>query len=697
METDKMEKPVLSQKPVRKRMKAIYKKIREQMEFYFSDANLHKDRFLKRKMEESADGYVDLSLFLTFNRIQALTVDVSVLAKAVSHSDFLQLSEDRSSVKRTSPISDPGNVDARTVYVECLPSSVDQDWIRKVFSDCGKIAYISIPRYRSTKDPKGFAFVEFETEEAALKACEELNNPPVEAEDKIGKFPHSNKQLEFLKKKGLLVESKEETITNLEKEPVTKDSEMRQIGENAEAIGTLGGKGSKRNKRRRKTSEGKDVKKVDGQEKASGPKDNSSTYQQNQTDKDRENTDYDPGESVGNFGKGEVCSVTGKKRKRDSESKEVESEYSKEMISKQTLSEQPSQKRIRSQSEESTAASGFIVKPKSDESEESKMNSGSINKSKSETSKISHLSPRNRKSLEQKEKNILSTENADSIKVGDIEKSGKKRSRKRKSRTRTDSGTETGKDSVEKKCDSVGSRESIEQLDRPAKMQRKEEMKEDNGSSLKERRKKRRKRKKRNKDKYTPEIRVIPKVKWLELRKEYLELQKKSMRELKRALVELKQNVKEDEKTEKNNKEGTQEVRAEKKTKPLEFVPDVIVKITSTNPMFRQQIKTDMTGLGEDVHVAYIDVKDETNEGVIRCKDSQSAQKISSAQLDKYTLVLLSGDEERAYWDKLAADRETKLNANRPKKRGHQRLLDRAQKARSVNMEKKHIIFGDEI
>ncbi|KAL3876628.1 hypothetical protein ACJMK2_034446 [Sinanodonta woodiana] len=697
METVKMEKPVLSQKPVRKRMKAIYKKIREQMEFYFSDANLHKDRFLKKKMEESADGYVALSLFLTFNRIQALTVDVSVLAKAVSHSDFLQLNEDRSSVRRSSPISDPGNVDARTVYVECLPSNVDQDWIRKVFSDCGKIAYISIPKYRSTKDPKGFAFVEFQTEEAALKACEELNNPPVEAEDRIGKFPHSNKQLEFLRKKGLSVDNAEEDKTHPEKEPVSKDSEMQQVGENMEAIGVLDGKGSKRNKRRRRTSEGKDMKKVDGHEKASGPKDNSNTYQQDETDKDRSGKDYDPGDSVGNVGKGEGCSVTGKKRKRDSESKEVESDDSKEMTYKQTLSEQPSQKRIRSESEEGTAVPESIFKPKSDESEESKMVSGSVIRSKSETSNTSHFSPRKRKSFEQKEKNFLSTEDTDSVKVGDTEKSNKKRSRKRRSRTRTDSGTETGKDSVEKKCDSMGSRESIEQLDLPAKMQRKEEMKKDNGSSLKEGRKKRRKRKKRNKDKYTPEIRVIPKVKWLELRKEYLELQKKSMKELKRALVELRQNGKDDGKTGKTNKDGTQEMRAERKTKQLEFVPNVIVKMTSSDPMFRQQIKTDLTGLGEDVHVAYIDVKDETNEGIIRCKDSQSAEKIMSAHLDKYTLVLLSGDEERAYWDKLAADRETKLNANRPKKRGHQRLLDRAQKAMSVNIEKKHIIFGDEI
>lgn len=46
------------------------------------------------------------------------------------------------------------------------------DWIEKVFARCGNVVYVSIPRYQSTKDPKGFAFVEFEKEEEAQKAIE---------------------------------------------------------------------------------------------------------------------------------------------------------------------------------------------------------------------------------------------------------------------------------------------------------------------------------------------------------------------------------------------------------------------------------------------------------------------------------------------------------------------------------------------
>jgi hypothetical protein len=34
------------------------------------------------------------------------------------------------------------------------------------------VVYISIPHYKSTGDPKGFAFVEFETKEQAAKAIE---------------------------------------------------------------------------------------------------------------------------------------------------------------------------------------------------------------------------------------------------------------------------------------------------------------------------------------------------------------------------------------------------------------------------------------------------------------------------------------------------------------------------------------------
>lgn len=55
---------------------------------------------------------------------------------------------------------------------EGLPPSTDHDWISQCFSSCGKVAYVSLPRYRTTGDIKGFAFVEFETPAEAAKAIE---------------------------------------------------------------------------------------------------------------------------------------------------------------------------------------------------------------------------------------------------------------------------------------------------------------------------------------------------------------------------------------------------------------------------------------------------------------------------------------------------------------------------------------------
>lgn len=47
--TTKREKP-------RKRKQQLFKNIREQMEFYFSDANLRKDRFMTELVQENDEG-----------------------------------------------------------------------------------------------------------------------------------------------------------------------------------------------------------------------------------------------------------------------------------------------------------------------------------------------------------------------------------------------------------------------------------------------------------------------------------------------------------------------------------------------------------------------------------------------------------------------------------------------------------------
>lgn len=53
-----------------------------------------------------------------------------------------------------------------------MPKDVTHSWIERVFTKCGNVVYVSIPRYKSSGDSKGFAFVEFEKEEQAQKAIE---------------------------------------------------------------------------------------------------------------------------------------------------------------------------------------------------------------------------------------------------------------------------------------------------------------------------------------------------------------------------------------------------------------------------------------------------------------------------------------------------------------------------------------------
>ncbi|XP_008434079.1 la-related protein 7 [Poecilia reticulata] len=179
-----------TEKKKRSRVKQLLSDIKRQVEFWFGEVNLNKDRFLKKLIDESDSGYVDLSVLTSFSRMKKLTTDTKLIARALKNSSVVQINLEGTKVRRKHPLGDPpNNVDSRTVYVELLPKDVTHSWIERVFTKCGNVVYVSIPRYRSTGDSKGFAFVEFEKEEQAQKAIEMLNNPPEDAPRKPGIFP----------------------------------------------------------------------------------------------------------------------------------------------------------------------------------------------------------------------------------------------------------------------------------------------------------------------------------------------------------------------------------------------------------------------------------------------------------------------------------------------------------------------------
>ncbi|OON13856.1 la domain protein, partial [Opisthorchis viverrini] len=100
--------------------------IREQCEFYFSDANILKDQFMLNQVKSSTDGWVKLGIIEKFKKVQRLTQDHSVVVHALSMSSKLELSEDGLSVRRRDPLPswDP-SVYHRTIILTDLPEDVE--------------------------------------------------------------------------------------------------------------------------------------------------------------------------------------------------------------------------------------------------------------------------------------------------------------------------------------------------------------------------------------------------------------------------------------------------------------------------------------------------------------------------------------------------------------------------------------------
>ncbi|NWV28486.1 LARP7 protein, partial [Origma solitaria] len=286
MEEESTEQKKEREKKKRSRVKQVLADIAKQVDFWFGDVNLHKDRFLREQIEKSRDGYVDISLLVSFNKMKKLTTDGKLIARAVKSSSVVELDLEGTRIRRRQPLGErPKDVDSRTVYVELLPKNVNHSWIERVFGKCGNVVYVSIPRYKSTGDPKGFAFVEFETKEQAEKAIEFLNNPPEEAPRKPGIFPKTvkNKPVPTLnssnntvveeKKKKKKKKSKikkesnaqaaaepKESSTNTTTEPVSKSKRHRTPSECSEMEGTeIPRQPSKRDKRKWDRTESSEV------------------------------------------------------------------------------------------------------------------------------------------------------------------------------------------------------------------------------------------------------------------------------------------------------------------------------------------------------------------------------------------------------------------------------------------------------
>ncbi|KAI7838439.1 hypothetical protein COHA_007702 [Chlorella ohadii] len=158
---------------------------KDRIEFYFSDSNLPRDKFLSERVAADPEGYVDIALLCIFTRVAALLKSnvrevagvkeetVADVADALEGSSELAISEDRKRVKRAVALKAADEVsrevDSRSIYASPFPFDATLDALSDFFRQHGEVRCVRMRRHLTSKDFKGSVFVELASEAEAEK------------------------------------------------------------------------------------------------------------------------------------------------------------------------------------------------------------------------------------------------------------------------------------------------------------------------------------------------------------------------------------------------------------------------------------------------------------------------------------------------------------------------------------------------
>lgn len=157
----------------------LEKDIIRQVEYYFGDANLSRDKFLQEQIGKD-DGWVELSVLLTFKRLAALSEDPKVIVDAVDKSDegLVQIHEERTKIRRhpERPLPEQNEETRkeqfeRTLYVKGFPLDTTIEQLLDHFKPFEKVVNVAMRKFHDkaskTYKFKGSVFVTFATKEQA--------------------------------------------------------------------------------------------------------------------------------------------------------------------------------------------------------------------------------------------------------------------------------------------------------------------------------------------------------------------------------------------------------------------------------------------------------------------------------------------------------------------------------------------------
>ncbi|XP_065493440.1 kelch-like protein 25 isoform X2 [Caloenas nicobarica] len=160
-------------------MSILENKICQQIEYYFGNHNLPRDKFLKEQIKLD-DGWVPLEVMIKFNRLSRLSKDFSVIVEALrkSKTGLMEINEDKTKIRRSpnKPLPELNDqykaaIKNRSVYVKGFPLDATLDDIKEWLEDKGPVENIQMRRTLQ-RTFKGSIFAVFDSVESAKKFTE---------------------------------------------------------------------------------------------------------------------------------------------------------------------------------------------------------------------------------------------------------------------------------------------------------------------------------------------------------------------------------------------------------------------------------------------------------------------------------------------------------------------------------------------
>lgn len=201
----------------------VEKRVIKQIEYYFGDLNLPRDRFLQEQIKQD-DGWVPLEVMLNFNRLKQITDDIPLIAECLkkSTSGLMEVSEDGKKIRRNPEKPIPENneqrkheLSARSIYAKAFPLDSTLDSLTEFFEEFGEVESLSM-RKDVKKKFKGSVFVTFKTEEAMKKflEAESVKFKDEELEKRLSKNQYYQNKQEERKQQQAEKQNKKDKATN---------------------------------------------------------------------------------------------------------------------------------------------------------------------------------------------------------------------------------------------------------------------------------------------------------------------------------------------------------------------------------------------------------------------------------------------------------------------------------------------------